>query len=251
MTRPAPPAPRRRPSAAAPTCRPARPPDARRRHSATQSPGRSTATCRQRHRPAAPRAPACPRCSGTDRSDRELAAPQQVKQHRQHRDRITRRCRARHQRRRRREHPPQHLARRLGQVVARMPVPGQPPQVRGHDRHRPHRPAGTPTRPCAHARAVASNFATSRGLRRSTGRQSTTTAEPSARRAKKSGACETSLPASSRQAAKTVGTRCRPLSGRNPAPSRDRVPSTTRSRRARRSWPTTTARSDAAAPCVR
>jgi hypothetical protein len=34
----------------------------------------------------------------------------------------------------------------------------------------------------------------SRGLRRSTGRQSTTTAEPSLRRAKKSGTCESGLP---------------------------------------------------------
>jgi hypothetical protein len=42
-------------------------------------------------------------------------------------------------------------------------------------------------------------FATSRGLRRSTGRQSTTTAEPSLRRAKKSGACETVVPAASVQ----------------------------------------------------
>ena len=49
----------------------------------------------------------------------------------------------------------------------------------------------------AHARAVASNFARSRSLRRAAGRQSTTTAEPSARRAKKSGACDTRQPRSS------------------------------------------------------
>ena len=64
---------------------------------------------------------------------------------------------------------------------------------------------------------------------------------PSARRAKKSGACEISLPASSRQDSQN-GCEAMPTTvGRNPAPSRDRVPSTTRSRRARRSWPTTTA----------
>ena len=40
-----------------------------------------------------------------------------------------------HQRCRRHEHPPQHLA-DVWQVMAGMPVPGQPPQVRGHDRIR-------------------------------------------------------------------------------------------------------------------
>ena len=58
-----------------------------------------------------------------------------MKQHRQHRDRIARSCCACHQRRRRHEHPPQHLA-DVWQVMAGMPVPGQPSQVRGHDRIR-------------------------------------------------------------------------------------------------------------------
>ena len=51
----------------------------------------------------------------------------------------------------------------------------------------------------AQARAVASNFAMSRAVRRSTGRQSITTAEPSLRWAKKSGACDTRLPRSTAQ----------------------------------------------------
>jgi hypothetical protein len=67
--------------------------------------------------------------------DRQHTAPQQMKQHRQHRDRIARSCCACHQRCRRHEHPPQHLA-DVWQVMAGMPVAGQPPQVRGHDRIR-------------------------------------------------------------------------------------------------------------------
>jgi hypothetical protein len=41
---------------------------------------------------------------------------------------------------------------------------------------------------------VVANTARSRGLRRLAGRQSTTTADPSPRRKKKSGACERDLP---------------------------------------------------------
>ena len=84
------------------------------------------------------------------------------------RDRVARRCRTGHQRRWSCEHTPQHVD-RLSQMVAGMPVAGQPPQVRGHQRiHRTEQPILHPA--SAQARAVASNFATSRGLRRSTGR---------------------------------------------------------------------------------
>jgi hypothetical protein len=60
-------------------------------------------------------------------------------------------------------------------MVAGMPVAGQPPQVRGHEgigrTEQPILPPGLRA-----GRAVASNFAMSRGVRRSTGRQSITTA---------------------------------------------------------------------------
>jgi hypothetical protein len=60
-------------------------------------------------------------------------------------------------------------------MVAGMPVAGQPPQVRGHEGlGRTEQPYCHPA--CAQARAVASNFAMSRGVRRSTGRPSITTA---------------------------------------------------------------------------
>ncbi len=83
-------------------------------------------------------------------------------------------------------------------MVAAMAVAGQPPHVRHYDFvGGTHQAYSNPA--CAQAHAVASNFDMSRGLQRSTGRQSTTTAEPSLRRAKKSGACESGLAATSVQ----------------------------------------------------
>ena len=67
--------------------------------------------------------------------DRQHTAPQQMKQHRQHRDRIARSCCACHQRCRP-SRTPAAAPRGRWQVMAGMPVPGQPPQVRGHDRIR-------------------------------------------------------------------------------------------------------------------
>jgi hypothetical protein len=148
------------------------------------------------HRAAAAGLTSVSGCSGTDRSAASVR-PQQVEQHRQHRDRVARRLGAGHQRRRRREHPPQPLD-GLRQVMPGMPVAGQPAHVLGLDRVRS---AEQPVLPADQRAAldVASNFATSRGLRRSSGRLSMTTAEPSARRAKKSGACDMRSPASSVQ----------------------------------------------------
>ena len=123
---------------------------------------------------------------------------------------------------------PQHLA-DLGQIDGG-DAGSRPATARSPSRSASAAPTSRYSHPTSsHARPVASNFATSRGLRRSTGRQSTTTAEPSARRAKKSGACDTRLarlvaPATAR----TAATRCRPRPGRNPAASGDRVPATTR-----------------------
>lgn len=64
---------------------------------------------------------------------KQLALPQQVEQHRQHRDRITRRTRPGVQSNRRRKHLAKHPG-DLGDVMARMPITGQPPHVGRRDR---------------------------------------------------------------------------------------------------------------------
>ncbi len=154
--------------------------------------------------------------------DRQHTAPQQMKQHRQHRDRIARSCCARHQRCRRHEHPPQHLA-DVWQVMAGMPVPGEPPQVRGHDRIRGRQPADSSTRPS-----------------RTLARWPRTWPRPAACAAPPGGSrlqpkyrplgerrspvhARSVCPPRRARTAKSVAMRCRPLSGRHPAPSRVRV----------------------------
>ena len=175
-------------------------------------------------------------------------APQQVEQHRQYRDRIARRLRPRR---------PTESVRRTraaarsadsAMLMPRMPVAGQPPQVRRHHRSA-HRPAGTPSPTGAHARRVASNFAdVPRPLAvPPAGSPPPPRTRPRGGRSSPARAT-TGLPSSSVQDSQNG---CdgdpdhRP--DRSPTPPGDRAPATTRTHMGR-PWPTTSGRSDAAAP---
>lgn len=126
-----------------------------------------------------------------------LQAPEQVIGRRQDRDRVPDLQRAGQQRHARSECLQQLSSRRLDAAPA-VPVSRQPPDIRPHhqvDRPRPAEfPAGLPQ-----AIAVILNTPASFTGIRSSERTSTTRPLPSARRAKKSGACRRSRPSSSCQ----------------------------------------------------
>ena len=91
------------------------------------------------------------------------------------------------------EHLPQQAIRVARLRAARMPVAGQPPQIRRRHRVQLADPLVVPA-DLARRSAVAVNTAACPSVIRSSGRTSITIPVPSARRAKKSGACRTRPP---------------------------------------------------------
>ena len=176
----------------------------------------------------------------------QLVLPQQVKQHRQHRDRIPYGFRARHQQGRRGERRPQRC-RQLWQAMARMTVPGQPPQVRRHDRVRradqPVLPAGQPARPPSRLEL---GLIPGRAAFGRTADRPLPPRRPSGWRRSPARAPRPYHPAPS-TTARTAERRSPSRPGPSPAISGDHVLAMTHTRRDRRPWTTTTGPADAAA----